>query len=107
MKEIKWLGNSYKDILSFPKEAKKELGFNLDRVQRGEEPIDWKPMKSIGIGVKEIRIHIGDEYRVIYLASYPEAVYILHAFKKKTRRTAKNDINLAKERLKMVKSKRR
>lgn len=102
MKQLIWLGSSYKDLLSFPKEAKQEAGYGLDRVQRGENPPDWKPMSSIGKGVKELRIHCDNEYRVVYLAQRKEGVYILHSFEKKTKKTSAKDIALAKSRLKDI-----
>lgn len=98
MKEIHWMGSSYKALLSFPKDAKKEAGYQLDKVQRGLEPSDWKPMTSVGKGVKEIRIHEENEYRVIYLATLGESVYVLHAFCKKTQKTEKKELELAKKR---------
>jgi phage-related protein len=67
-------------------------------VQQGLQPNDWKPMASIGVGVREIRIHTGREHRVLYLAAFAEAVYVIHAFEKKTRKTATGDVNLAKQR---------
>jgi len=107
MKTIEWLGSTHKDILSFPKEARKELGFNLERVQKGLEPMDWKPMRSVGMGVKEIRVHVGDEYRVMYVTTQGNKIYVLHAFQKKSRKTAKRDLQLAKERFKMIINDRR
>ena len=68
MKKIFWLGSSFDDLLLFSKPAKQNAGYNLDKIQRGHEPQDWKPMTSIGRGVKELRIHCENEYRVIYLA---------------------------------------
>ena len=68
MKKIIWLGSSYHDLLDFSKSAKQIAGYNLDKLQRGQEPQEWKPMTSIGSGVKELRIHCANEYRVIYLA---------------------------------------
>lgn len=62
------------------------------------EPPDWKPMPSVGAGVTEIRIHTGVEHRVFYIAKFREAIYVLHAFEKRTRKTAKNDIELARKR---------
>ncbi|MFC3909452.1 type II toxin-antitoxin system RelE/ParE family toxin [Legionella dresdenensis] len=102
MKKIIWLGSSYNDLLSFSKPAKQVAGFNLDRVQRGLEPADWKPMPSIGKGVKEIRIHCENEYRVIYAAQFEEGIYILHTFVKKTQKTRHADIDLAKQRYKEI-----
>lgn len=100
MKRIIWLGRSYNDLLNFSKSAKQIAGYNLDKLQRGQEPQDWKPMPSIGTGVKEIRIHCENEYRVIYLAQSSYGIYILHAFVKKTQKTSLKDINLAKKRFK-------
>jgi len=103
MESIKWMGNSYKILLGFPKDAKRDAGYNLDRIQRGLDPVDFKPMPSIGLGVKEIRIHSGNEYRVIYVAKYADSIYVLHSFMKKTQKTRKKDIEIAKERLLLVK----
>lgn len=103
MKEIKWIGSSYRDLLSFPKDAKKEAGYQLDKVQLGDDPSDWKAMNSIGAGIKEIRIHRSNEYRIIYLAKYANTIYVLHSFVKKTQKTSKKDIDLAKERFKLIK----
>jgi len=76
------------------------VGSQIRRIQYGEEPDDWKPMPSIGTGVNEIRLRDdGDQYRVIYIAKLAEAVFVLHAFQKKTRKTAKHDLDLAKRRL--------
>ena len=74
MKKIFWLGSSFNDLLEFSKPAKQNAGFNLDKIQRGYEPQDWKPMASIGKGVKELRIHCENEYRVIYLAQRTEGI---------------------------------
>lgn len=98
MKDIIWLGTTHQDIKSYPSEAKQDVGYNLDRIQRGLEPSDWKPMSSVGLGVKEIRIHSDNEYRVLYVAKFEEAVYVLHSFVKKTQQTLTKDIALAKKR---------
>jgi len=72
-------------------------------VQRGLEPEDWKPMKTIGAGVNEIRVKDKAEaFRVIYLATRPEAVYVLHCFQKKTEKTSQHDIDLAQKRFKAI-----
>lgn len=102
MKHIIWLGSSYEDLLNFPKEAKQVAGYNLDKIQRGQEPSDWKPMASIGTGVKEVRIHCDNEYRVIYLAQKEEGIYVLHSFVKKTQKTSSKDLDLAKKRFKQI-----
>lgn len=98
MKPIEWLGNTIRLVRDYPPEVRQELGYNLDKVQRGIEPSDWKPMRGIGPGVKEIRIHDDKEYRVVYVAQFDEAIYVLHTFIKKTEKTAQPDLNLAKKR---------
>jgi len=103
MKKIIWIGSSYADLLAFPKDAKQNAGYNLDKVQRGEDPCDWKPMPSVGKGVREIRIHCENEYRVIYLAQREDGIYILHSFVKKTQKTSKKDLDLAKKRFAQIK----
>ena len=99
MKPICFLGNSLECLRDFSEDAKHDAGYQLEKVQRGERPDDFKPMPSIGHGVEEIRVW--DEsgtYRVIYTARLADAVYVFHAFQKKTQATAKRDIKLAKER---------
>ena len=107
MKEIRWAGSSYKDLCNFPVAARHEAGYQLYLVQSGLEPTDWKPMSGIGTGVREIRLHQGGEHRVIYVAKLKEAVYVLHAFEKKTQRTPKREIELAKSRLLAIKEQKR
>ena len=75
-----WLGDSRETIRGFPDDVRKIAGFQLWRVQRGLEPNDWKPMSSVGLGVQEIRIRTGAEHRVLYVAKFAEAVYVLHEF---------------------------
>lgn len=98
MKKITWLGNTHDVVKGYTSAAKSEIGYNLDKVQRGMDPFDWKPMPTVGPGVKEIRIHEENEYRVLYVAKFEESVYILHAFIKKTQQTSKKDIDLGKQR---------
>ena len=93
------LGDSRRRISDFPEEARQRAGFELWEVQQGNEPSDWKPMPTVGPGVKEIRVRVGNEYRVMYVAKFEEAVYVLHAFEKKTQRTPKQDLDLAVSRL--------
>jgi phage-related protein len=98
-KEIEFHGTAKRDIRGFPDVARRLAGHQLDKVQRGEEPDDWKPMPAIGSGVKEVRIATTDgAFRVIYLETLPDAVHVYHAFQKKTQKTAKRDIDLAKRR---------
>ena len=99
MKPLQFLGDSLSRLREFSPDAKQDAGYQLDKVQRGERPDDFKSMPSIGKGVEEIRIW--DEsgaYRVIYTARLADAIYVLHAFQKKTQATAKRDIDLAKAR---------
>jgi phage-related protein len=98
MKSVIWLGSSHADLKKFDSDARSEAGYQLDKVQNGGEPSDWKPMNSIALGVKEIRIHTSTESRVLYVAKFAEAVYVLHAFTKKTQQTNQRDIDLAKKR---------
>ena len=102
MKTIQFVGSALEDIKDFPDSVKQRIGYQLHRVQMGEDPNDWKPMKTIGPGVREIRIKIGDQYRVIYIASFSDAVYVLHAFQKKAQKTDKRDLNIAEQRLKAI-----
>ena len=99
MRPVQFLGNSLKCLRDFPEDARHDAGYQLDKVQRGEQPDDFKPMPVIGKGAQEIRI--ADEsgaYRVIYVARRADAVYVLHAFQKKTQATPKKDIDTAKRR---------
>ncbi|MBI3525595.1 MAG: type II toxin-antitoxin system RelE/ParE family toxin [Betaproteobacteria bacterium] len=101
IKPAEFLGDTLEALRTFPDDARLNAGFQLDKVQRGEEPDDWKPMSVIGAGVKEIRIR--DEagaFRVIYLAKLANAVYVLHCFQKKTSQTSEKDIKLARKRFK-------
>jgi phage-related protein len=97
-KTILWLGSSRSDVQAFPPDARRLAGFQLRQVQQGAEPSDWKPMPSIGPGVSEIRIHTEVEHRVCYVAKFAEAIYVLHAFKKRTRKTSQHDMELARQR---------
>ena len=99
MKPLRFLGRSRQDLQEFPATARREAGFQLDHVQYGLNPDDWKPMKTIGPGVREIRIKDkAGAFRVIYMATFADAVYVLHAFQKKTQATSLQDIRLATSR---------
>jgi phage-related protein len=102
MKRVEWLGDSHERIREFPEAAKREAGYQLERVQAGKEPVDWKPMPSVGLGVNEIRVRLDGAFRLIYVAKFQEAVYVLHAFQKKSRKTAKEDIELARKRFRAL-----
>ena len=101
MKPVDFCGDSLDTLRVFPESAKREAGYQINKVQHGLEPDDWKPMSSIGSGVKEIRIW--DEagtFRVVYVAKLADAVYVLHCFQKKTEQTSEKDIKLARKRFK-------
>ena len=101
MKPVTFLGDSLDKVREFPAGARREAGFQIDRVQRGFDPDNWKPMKTIGTGVREIRIRdAAGAFRVIYIAAFAEAIYVLHAFNKTSRATSKRDLGLAEMRLK-------
>ena len=101
-KSLIWLGSSRDDLRAFPDDARRVAGFQLWRVQRGLEPNDWKPLPSVGPGVQEIRIHSGLEHRVLYVTKFGKAIYVLHAFEKRSRKTPKHDRDLAKHRLRLL-----
>ena len=87
MKALRFVGTSLENLRDFPAEARRQAGFELYAVQRGLEPTDWKPMNAIGTGTREIRIHVLGEWRVLYVAKFADAVYVLHTFQKKSRKT--------------------
>lgn len=98
-KPIYWVGTSYQDLLSFSVAAKQQAGYQLHRIQNGLEPDNWKPLSTIGAGVKEIRIKEKEGiYRIIYVAKLKNRIYVLHAFQKKTQKIRKQDIDIAKVR---------
>ena len=99
MKDLVFCGSSYDDLLDFPKDARKLMGYELHRLQAGADASDWKSMRSVGQGVKEIRVHLRNEYRCFYIATIADAIYVLHVFVKKTRGTPKKDIATGKDRL--------
>jgi len=101
-KPLKFVGSSLDDLRGFPEEARRVAGFDLRAIQNGFEPRDWKAMQSIGAGVNEIRIHVLGEWRVLYVAKLADAIYVLHAFQKKGQKTNRNDIELARKRLKQI-----
>ena len=98
-KPVEFRGSSLDDLRAFPLPARREAGHQLDQVQNGQEPDDWKPMNTVGQGVKEIRIRdASGAFRVIYVAKFADAVYVLHCFQKKTEKTSKSDLDLASKR---------
>ena len=101
-------GKSLYAVRVFDEEARKNIGYQLFRVQSGLEPSDWKPMTVVGSGVREIRVHSkANEFRTIYVASFEEAVYVLHAFQKKSQKTPKSDLDLATSRFKELMKQRK
>lgn len=98
-KPIEFLGSALDDLRDFPLDVRREAGYQLDQVQNGRDPDDWKPMNTVGAGVREIRIRdAAGAFRVIYVAKLVDAVYVLHCFQKKTEKTSKTDLDLATRR---------
>ena len=102
-KEIRWMGSSYDDLLTFPDEPRRYAGYQLAKIQAGQDPENWKPFDDVGAGTREIRIRDGHGiYRVLYVAKFEEAVYVLHCFVKKSQVTAKCDKDIAEARYRAV-----
>ena len=107
MKKIIWQGSSYGDLVTFPVDARRDAGYQLHKIQHGEDPSDWKPMSTIGVGVREIRIkEASGAFRIIFVANIDSNIYVLHAFQKKTQKTSLQDIRLAQDRFKEIKRSR-
>ena len=103
MKRLAFYGRSHADLSKFPEGPRRKAGYQLNLVQEGLEPDDWKPMPSIGPGVREIRIKdASGAFRVVYVATFADAIYVLHAFQKKAQRTALLDIELARSRFRLL-----
>jgi len=102
-KEIRWVGSAYDDLVAFPDEPRRDAGFQLGKVQSGLEPEDWKPFDGVGAGTREIRIRDASGiFRVMYVAKFEEAVYVLHCFQKKTQATSQRDKDIAMARYRAV-----
>jgi len=98
-KPVEFRGSALEDLKAFPIAARKEAGHQIDQVQNGRDPDDWKPMGSVGSGVREIRIQEdGDAFRVMYVTKLGDAIYVLHCFQKKTEKTSKSDLDLGAKR---------
>ena len=98
-KPVEFRGSALDDLRSFPLSARREAGHQIDQVQNGQEPDDWKPIATVGQGVREIRIRDADgAFRVMYVAKFADAVYVLHCFQKKTQKTSRTDLDLATKR---------
>ena len=105
MKAIIWMGASKDDLMKFPDDARHEAGYQWEGLQRADDPLDWKAMKSIGPGTREIRIGArAGAFRVVYLATRTEGIYVLHCFQKKSPKTAKTDLELARRRFKAIRN---
>jgi phage-related protein len=103
MKHLYWLGKSLDDLKAFPAAVRIEAGTDLRLVQRGAEPRNWKPMPEVGAGAREIRIRtLEGAYRVLYVVESTDAVYVLHAFQKKSQKTSRRDIEKGKARYKLI-----
>jgi phage-related protein len=103
-KELRWIGSSKEDLLAFPKETRKEAGFQLSKIQAGLEPDDWKSLDNIGSGIKEIRIRDNTgNYRIIYIAKLEDAIYVLHCFQKKDDKITSHHRDIIKTRYQAVK----
>jgi phage-related protein/predicted XRE-type DNA-binding protein len=94
-KPVEFRGSALDDLET----ARREAGYQLNQIQHGLEPDDWKLMNTVGRGVREIRIcDAAGAFRVLYVAKFDDAVYVLHCFQKKTQKTSKADLNLAAQR---------
>ncbi|HRC85207.1 MAG TPA: type II toxin-antitoxin system RelE/ParE family toxin [Thermoanaerobaculia bacterium] len=105
-KPIVWVGTALSELRGLPEEARRRLGYQLHRLQLGFEPVDWKPVASVGVGVYELRIHEPGEYRVFSVARFPEALYVLHSLEKKERRTPRAALDLVRRRYRGVMQRR-
>ena len=104
---MQWVGSSLDNQRALPPEVRRELGFDLRRVQQGKLPRDWKPIKTVGPGVMEIHIQLAGEFRMMFVAKFAEAVYVLHVFQKKTQKTSALDLAVARRRLALVRRTRK
>lgn len=102
MKPVSFVGSSRDDLREFPSDVRRMIGLELMRLQLGGTPGDFKPLRQVGLGAYEIRVQLGGAWRVIYVAKFESAIYVLHAFQKKSRRTAQLDINLAARRYRLI-----
>lgn len=101
-KPVTWVGSSHSDLRALPSEVRRELGYDLRQVQRGRGPRDGKPMPTVGAGVWEIRVRVGGAFRLFFVAKFPEAVFVLHVFRKKSQQTPRLDLELGRARYQSV-----
>ncbi len=107
-KPIDWRGSALDDVKEFPDDAKRQAGFQLHKIQQGDAPDDFKPMPDVGAGTFEIIVDTASGwFRVMYVAKFDEAVYVLHAFQKKTNKTPKSDIEIARRRYNAIVAERK
>jgi phage-related protein len=106
-KPLLWVGSSREDLRDLERDVRLELGTDLRRVQSGLQPRDWKPMASVGAGVVEIRVRVAGAYRLMYIAKFPEGIYVLHVFQKKSQKTSGLDLEIARTRLAAVRRTRK
>ena len=107
-KQLIWVGSARADLASLPESARRQLGFELREVQRGRLPRSWKPMSTVGAGVVEVRVRSADgAFRVFYVATFSDAIYVLHAFQKKTQKTSALDLEVARARYAAVRRQRK
>jgi phage-related protein len=102
MKPLLFVGSSLDDLSAFPGDARRVAGHELWQVQNGLMPADFKPMRSVGPGAYELRVHVLGEWRVIYVAKFEAVIYVLHAFQKKSQATPASDIELARRRYRQI-----
>ncbi len=103
MKPVRFLGTARRDLAEFPELARRQAGYDLYMVQIDRKPSDFKPLPTVGSGAYELRIRdAGGAFRVVYVAKFKHAVYVLHAFQKKTRKTSQTDLNLAARRYALI-----
>jgi phage-related protein len=101
MKPVSFLGDSLEVLRRFPSSARQRVGYQIDRVQRGLDPADWKPVLAVGAGVREIRVRDDSgAYRVFFVATLADAIHVLHCFQKKSARTSRSDLDIAARRYK-------
>jgi phage-related protein len=104
VQDLAFVGSSRDDLRDFPEYARREAGYQLDKVQRGDQPTDFKPMKTVGSGTYEIRIkESSGEYRVFYVAKFGDTIYVLHAFQKKSQQTPERHLNIGRRRYEIAK----
>lgn len=103
IKPLRFVGRSHDEMTEFPLGVQSDAGYQLYLIQMGKQAEDWRPMSGIGPGVNEVRIWSDDgTFRVIYVAKFEEAVYVLRCFQKKTQKTEQLDLEIARERLRIL-----